>query len=237
MQRRELPFVREMFDSIAPRYDLLNRLLSLRQDVVWRNQMVRTMAVPENGHVLDVACGTGDVVLEIAKQKGPQVKVTGVDFSPGMLRLARKKIRQKKAGGISLVVGDALALPFSAASFRAVTIAFGIRNIQNKAGALKAIHDSLLPGGLVLILELSAPKKSRLRNAYLAYFQKVLPLIGRLFSKHSFAYTYLPDSVSRFPTPDEFMTIMAHAGFSDITCRRLTLGVANLFVGTKAQSA
>ena len=92
MQRRELPFVREMFDSIAPRYDLLNRLLSLRQDVAWRKKMVSTMAIPENGRALDVACGTGDVALEIVRQKGPRVKVTGIDFSPGMLDLAQKKI-------------------------------------------------------------------------------------------------------------------------------------------------
>jgi demethylmenaquinone methyltransferase / 2-methoxy-6-polyprenyl-1,4-benzoquinol methylase len=233
MQRRELPFVREMFDSIAPRYDLLNRLLSLRQDVVWRQKMVSTMVLPKNGRVLDVACGTGDVAMEIVRQKGLLVKVTGIDFSPGMLRLAREKTRGKKASAIHLLAGDALALPFGAASFHAVTIAFGIRNIQDKAGAMNAFYESLLPGGMVLVLELATPKKTHLRDAYLAYFQRVLPIIGRLFSKHSFAYSYLPESVARFPTADAFMTIMANAGFAHITCRRLTLGVANLFVGVK----
>jgi demethylmenaquinone methyltransferase/2-methoxy-6-polyprenyl-1,4-benzoquinol methylase len=132
MQNRELPFVREMFDSIAPRYDLLNRLLSLRQDVVWRKKMVSSMALPDKGRVLDVACGTGDVAMEIVRQKGPLVKVTGIDFSPGMLRLARNKISRNPTPAIGLLAGDALALPFGEASFHAVTIAFGIRNIQDK---------------------------------------------------------------------------------------------------------
>lgn len=233
MQPRELPFVREMFDNIAPRYDLLNRLLSLRQDVVWRKKMVSAMALPENGQVLDVACGTGDVAMEIVRQKGPRVKVTGIDFSPGMLCLAQKKIRRMPNTSIGLLAGDALALPFGTASFHAVTIAFGIRNIQNKAGALISFYDSLLPGGMVLVLELATPKKTRLRDAYLAYFQRVLPIVGRLFSTHSFAYSYLPESVARFPTADFFMSIMADAGFAHITCRRLTLGIANLFVGVK----
>lgn len=233
MENRELPFVREMFDNIAPRYDLLNRMLSMRQDVVWRKKMVAAMTVPQNGRVLDVACGTGDVALEICRQKGPRMEVTGIDFSPGMLVLAREKVNQHPHAAISLLAGNALALPFRSSSFHALTIAFGIRNIQDKAGALKAFYDTLVPGGMLLILELATPKKTRLREAYLAYFQKVLPLIGRLFSKHSYAYSYLPDSVSRFPAPDVFMAIMARAGFSHIACRRLTLGIANLFVGVK----
>ena len=233
MESRELPFVREMFDNIAPRYDLLNRMLSMRQDVVWRKRMVAAMTVPKNGQVLDVACGTGDVALEICRQKGPRVEVTGIDFSPGMLVLAQEKVKSYPQAAISLLAGNALVLPFRSASFHALTIAFGIRNIQDKAGVLKAFYDTLVPGGMVLILELATPKKTRLREAYLAYFQKVLPTIGRLFSKHSYAYSYLPDSVSRFPAPEVFMAIMAEAGFSHIACRRLTMGIANLFVGVK----
>ena len=233
MQRREPPFVREMFDSIAPRYDLLNRLLSLRQDVAWRKKMALAMAIPENGRALDVACGTGDVALEIVRQKGPRVKVIGIDFSPGMLGLAQKKISRGENETISLLAGNALRLPFRNDTFDAVTIAFGIRNIQDKAAALKAFYDCLVPGGRVLILELATPRQTRLRDAYLAYFQKVLPTIGRLFSRHPFAYSYLPDSVARFPTTEAFRSIMADAGFDRITCRRLTLGIANLFVGIR----
>lgn len=233
MESRELPFVREMFDAIAPRYDLLNRLLSLRQDVGWRKKMVAAMTVPEDGRVLDVACGTGDVMVEIRRQKGPRVKVTGIDFSPGMLDLAHKKIDPQGPDGACLLAGNALAMPFHQATFNAVTIAFGIRNIQDKTGALKAFYDVLVPGGRVLVLELATPGSPRMRNAYLAYFQKVLPLVGKLFSRHRFAYSYLPESVSRFPTPDAFIKIMKSAGFSKVSCRRLTLGIANLFVGVK----
>jgi demethylmenaquinone methyltransferase/2-methoxy-6-polyprenyl-1,4-benzoquinol methylase len=234
METKELPFVRDMFDSIAPRYDLLNRLLSLRQDVRWRRKMVSMVVIPDKGRVLDVACGTGDVAMEICRQKGPRAQVIGIDFSPGMLGLAREKSRQKPLGTISLVAGDALALPFNTASVHAITIAFGIRNIQNKALALKAFYQCLAPGGMLLVLELATPKKSRLRDAYLAYFQKVLPLIGRLFSHHHFAYSYLPESVSRFPAAAAFMDLMRTAGFGQITCHRLTMGIANLFVGIKA---
>lgn len=236
MENRELPYVREMFDSIAPRYDLLNRVLSLRQDVRWREKMASAMALPETGHVLDVACGTGDVALEICRQRGPHVRVTGIDFSPGMLVLARKKILGKPSPAISLLAGNALNLPFRDRTFHAVTIAFGIRNIQDKAGALKAFYRCLKPTGMLLVLELATPKASSgLRNVYLAYFQKILPLIGRSLSKHRFAYSYLPDSVSRFPAPDAFMALMADAGFSRIACQRLTLGIANLFVGIKPE--
>jgi demethylmenaquinone methyltransferase/2-methoxy-6-polyprenyl-1,4-benzoquinol methylase len=233
MENRELPFVREMFDAIAPKYDLLNRLLSLRQDVVWRRKMVSAMAIAGSGRVLDVACGTGDVILEILRQNGERIEVTGIDFSPAMLMLARQKIRPIQDPAISLLAGNALAMPFEHESFDALTIAFGIRNIQDKAGALKAFWDVLKPGGRLLILELATPRNTRLREAYLAYFQKVLPLIGQLFSKHKFAYTYLPDSVSRFPEPAVFMSIMRSAGFSTVDCRRLTFGIANLFVGIK----
>jgi demethylmenaquinone methyltransferase/2-methoxy-6-polyprenyl-1,4-benzoquinol methylase len=233
MENRELPFVREMFDSIAPRYDLLNRLLSLRQDVVWRRKMVAAMDIPDGGRVLDVACGTGDVAMEIRRRKGPSVRVVGIDFSAGMLRLAREKTGGDGDTPIALIAGDALALPFSAASFHAVTIAFGIRNIQNKAAALKAFHGSLAPGGMVLVLELATPQKPWLRGLYLTYFNKLLPLVGRCFSKHRFAYTYLPDSVSRFPAAETFMNQMRQAGFAQVSCRRLTLGIANLFTAIK----
>lgn len=233
MRSRELPFVREMFDSIAPRYDLLNRLLSLRQDVTWRRTMVAAMTLPRHGRVLDVACGTGDVILEVYRQKGHRVEVVGVDFSAHMLDQARRKLGEGSVPATCLLAGDALALPFGRSVFDAVTIAFGIRNIQDKRRALTAFYDSLKPGGMLLVLELATPKPSRLRDAYLAYFQRLLPLVGRLFSRHRFAYTYLPESVARFPAADRFMAFMREVGFQDVRCRGLTLGIANLFVGRK----
>ncbi len=231
MEGRELPFIRQMFDSIAPRYDLLNRLLSLRQDVAWRNAMVSAMAPLGGGTVLDVACGTGDVTAAIWRRMGPAVRVVGIDFSIGMLKRAKTKAGPIRDGAVSLVAGNALALPFGQSRFQAVTIAFGIRNIQDKPAALDAFYGCLNPGGRLLVLELANPPRGGWADLYLTYFRKILPRIGRLFSKHAFAYTYLPDSVARFPTADDFMALMAEAGFERITCRRLTLGVANLFVG------
>jgi demethylmenaquinone methyltransferase/2-methoxy-6-polyprenyl-1,4-benzoquinol methylase len=233
MQTRELPFVRGMFDAIAPRYDLLNRLLSLRQDVRWRKRMVAGMTIPDAGRVLDVASGTGDVAIEISHRKGPRVKVIGIDFSAGMLRLAQEKIRRHRSATIFLTAADALALPFGDAAFHAVTIAFGIRNIQDKGSALKEFRRCLVPGGMLQVLELATPQPQRLRDAYLAYFQKVLPLIGRLFSRHAFAYSYLPESVSRFPTATTFIHLLEGSGFDRVTCQRLSLGIANLFIGHK----
>lgn len=233
MESQELPFIRDMFDKIAPRYDLLNRLLSLRQDVGWRRKMASAVIVPRGGRVLDVACGTGDVMVAIHRQKGAQVQITGVDFSWEMLMVAKRKLRVSSSAGLSLLAGDALRLPFRAASFHAVTIAFGIRNIRDKAGTLKTFYDVLVPGGMVLILELATPGPTPVRNLYRTYFQRVLPMIGRLFSRHRFAYSYLPESVARFPASDPFMDSMTQAGFSHVVCRRLTLGVANLFTGVK----
>jgi demethylmenaquinone methyltransferase/2-methoxy-6-polyprenyl-1,4-benzoquinol methylase len=233
MEGRELPFIRQMFDSIAPRYDLLNRLLSLRQDVAWRKAMVSAIPLCDHNTVLDVACGTGDVAVAIWRRLGPAVQVIGIDFSIGMLERAKTKMGLIPNGAVALVAGDALALPFGQAHFQAVTIAFGIRNIQDKPAALHAFYECLKPNGRMLVLELANPRRGGLGNFYLAYFRKILPRIGRLFSKHAFAYAYLPDSVARFPSADDFMALMAETGFERISCRRLTLGVANLFVGAK----
>ncbi len=230
MKNVELPFIRDMFDTIAPRYDLLNRLLSLRQDVWWRQAMISAMDIPGDGIVLDVACGTGDVALEILRQKGPGVRVVGADFSPGMLLLAKDKIG---ASDLHLVSGNALSLPFREKTFDAVTIAFGIRNIVDKHTALNAFCEQLKPGGMLLVLELATPQKGLLRSLYLFYFKKLLPLIGWFFSKNLGAYQYLPKSVLSFPKPEAFSAIMRSAGFSNIRWRNLTLGIATLYVGHK----
>ncbi len=160
MKNVELPFVKEMFEQIAPRYDLLNRLLSCRQDVYWRRMMVSEIKVPAGASLLDVACGTGDVVLEIMRQKGSSVKVYGIDFSTSMLMLARNKIKNTHAGSnINLISGNALNLPFKAETFDAVTIAFGIRNIIDKLSALQVFYDALTSNGMLVVLELAFPRK------------------------------------------------------------------------------
>ena len=234
MKNVELPFVREMFEQIAPRYDLLNRLLSCRQDVYWRRMMVSEIKVPAGGLLLDVACGTGDVVLEIMRQKGASVKVYGIDFSTSMLMLARDKIKNMHAGSnINLLSGNALNLPFKAETFDAVTIAFGIRNIIDKLSALQVFYDALTSNGMVVVLELAFPKKGLLPAFFHFYFRKILPVIGWLFSKNLKAYQYLPCSVENFPDPYSFAATMRQAGFQDVRWKKLALGIAVLYVGYK----
>jgi demethylmenaquinone methyltransferase/2-methoxy-6-polyprenyl-1,4-benzoquinol methylase len=235
MNTRELPFIRQMFDTIAPRYDLLNRLLSLRQDVVWRRTMVSAMAPVANGRVLDVACGTGDVALEILHRHGSRMTVIGLDFAPGMLLLAKRKIQAASVSGqIRLLAGDAFALPFANDTFDAVTIAFGIRNIQDKGTVLKVFHDCLKPGGGLFVLELSTPREGWLRSAYLLYFRRLLPAIGGLFSHNIGAYRYLPESVLHFPPARQFAGLMRAAGFVRVKWKPLTMGIATVFVGHRA---
>ncbi len=229
MNTSEINFVRQMFDHIAPHYDFLNRLLSLRRDVYWRRVLVQSLQLDPGAHVLDVACGTADVALEILCQF-PGVRVTGVDFAPQMLRLAQPKIGNAP---VVLAAADAFDLPFGSGGFDALTIAFGIRNIQNKAGALAQFYQQLKPGGRLAILELITPTAGPARSAYLFYFNRLLPIVGRMFSKHRFAYTYLPESVAKFPPAGEFVQLMRQAGFVNLRYRVLTMGVAAIFVGDK----
>ena len=234
----ELAFIREMFDAIAPRYDFLNRLLSLRQDVVWRRTLIRALNLPEHAVVLDAACGTGDVILEITRRAARPRLLVGADFAPEMLKLARRKIRNEApAAPIRLAAADALHPPFSAGVFDAATIAFGIRNIMDREAALRAFFTCLKPGGQVGVLELATPARKFFRDLYLLYFTRILPRIGALFSRHFSAYTYLPASVIQFPPPEIFAAVMARAGFENIRWRRLSFGVATIHIGRKPKMA
>ena len=230
----EIPFVREMFDKVAPKYDLLNRLLSLRQDVYWRRVMVSAIDILNKGIILDVACGSGDVALEIKRQKGQNAVVFGIDFSLAMLSIAKEKVRRIPDGeNIHLVAGNAFNIPFKADTFDVATMAFGIRNIKDRVAALKVLHENLKIGGMLLVLELTTPEKGPLLSLYLFYFKKMLPFIGGLFSGDLNAYKYLPLSVANFPRPAAFAETMRLAGFSNIKWKKLTLGIATLFVGYK----
>ncbi len=230
----ELDFIKEMFDSIAPRYDFLNRLLSLKQDVYWRRTMVTALDLPDNAAVLDVACGTGDVLIETVNQtKNPKLMI-GADFAPGMLKLAKVKLlRENFSTNVQLIAGNGLHLPFAPNTFDAVTIAFGIRNIMDRKSALTSFLNCLKPGGKVAVLELATPGNKFFLSLYLFYFSKILPLIGAFFSKHLKAYDYLPASVINFPPPNEFAAIMKQAGFREIKWRRLTMGIATVHIGQK----
>lgn len=228
---KELDFVKGMFDKIAPKYDFLNRLLSLRQDTVWRNQMVRAANLKKDSRILDVACGTCDVSIEANKQLSGQTSITGLDFSYGMLQLGKTKIKHKK--NICLINADALNLPFRHMLFDAVFIAFGIRNIMDRQRALQSFFNVLKPGGRLVVLELSTPEKGWLKALYLLYFQKILPLVGSFFSKDQNAYSYLPESVLKFPSANEFSRLMKQAGFKQVKFKQMTLGIVTLFIGTR----
>jgi demethylmenaquinone methyltransferase/2-methoxy-6-polyprenyl-1,4-benzoquinol methylase len=230
----ELDFIKEMFDSIAPQYDFLNRLLSLRQDVYWRRTMITAIDLPDNAAVLDVACGTGDVLIEILNRPKNQKLIVGADFAPQMLKLAKIKLLRKNIGSrVQLIAGNGLHLPFAPATFDAITIAFGIRNIMDRGAALRCFWKCLKPGGKLAILELATPKNKFFLSLYLFYFSKVLPIIGAFFSKHLKAYNYLPLSVIQFPPPDKFAALMKQAGFVKIKWRRLTIGIATVHIGQK----
>lgn len=234
MNRNELDFVRDMFDRIAPHYDFLNRLLSMRQDIYWRRTLAASLQLNPGDRVLDAACGTADVGLEIQRQFGQEVNVVGIDFAPEMLRLAKSKVTGKNRRPIiHLAAADAFDLPFGPARFDAVTMAFGIRNIQDKSTVLRCFWQQLKPGGRLAILELGNPTHGLARKGYLFYFNHLLPFIGRFFSKHSFAYSYLPESVARFPSAGKFAKMMGEAGFGRVRYLPMTMGITVLFVGEK----
>jgi len=230
--------IQEMFQAIAPRYDLLNRMLSLRQDVHWRRALVKGLKIPKGGKVLDVGTGSADIPLEIARQRGSDVSIFGVDFAWNMLCLGKDKIaRVRRPSHIFLIKGEAFSLPFKPASFDAVTVAFAIRNLPDRKQALITLLDQLKPGGQIMILELSTPRPAPLKYIYLWYFERLLPLIGRVISRNQKAYSYLPDSVLRFPPPSTFSGLMKNAGFERITYQPLIFGIAILFSGFRPRGA
>ena len=225
--------IRSMFDSIAPRYDFLNRLLSCGIDRSWRRFAVKQVKFAENGRILDVATGTGDVALEIAAQTPPSVKIVGVDFAKEMVELGKVKIRRSPfAGRITMEVAPCEAIPYPDESFDSVTIAFGIRNVVDRIQGLREMHRVLKTGGRAVILEFSTPRSRLFKTLYCFYFLRVLPVIGGLFSKQS-AYKYLPDSVLEFPPQEEFKALMATAGFRNLAYYDLTGGIASVYVGEK----
>ena len=225
--------IQEMFDTIAPRYDFLNRLLSFGIDRKWRRFAVRQLHVPAGGRVLDVATGTGDVALEIATKTPPDVSIVGVDISREMMEFGRKKVQASPfAERITFKGAPCEALPFPDASFDGVTIAFGIRNVVDRPKGLQEMHRILKTGGRAVILEFSTPRSKLFKSIYYFYFLRVLPVIGGLFSRFS-AYKYLPDSVLEFPSQEEFKRMMADSGFKNPRHFDLTGGIATVYVGEK----
>lgn len=220
------------FDDIAHRYDLLNRLLSLRIDQLWRRKLVNRLPEGPDKHILDVATGTADLAIMAARRKG--CKVTGCDIAEKMLAIGRAKTRKKQLGGqIELVSGAAENLPFGDATFDAAMVAFGVRNFNDLEKGLSEMFRVLKPGGKILVLEFSIPQNPIFRALYLFYFLKLLPLVGGLISGNRKAYEYLPDSVLKFPQGTEFTDLLQKSGFKNTLFKPLTLGIATLYEGIK----
>lgn len=225
--------IQQMFDAIAPRYDFLNHLLSFGIDKRWRRTAVRLIKAPENGHILDVATGTGDLALEIAKVTPPSAKITGADFSPEMVALGQAKIAASPfASRIDFKVAPCEDLPFASNSFDSVTIAFGIRNVVDRRLGLAELWRVTKPGGRLIILEFSTPRSALFRWLYHFYFKRILPFVGGLFSSYN-AYKYLPDSVMEFPSSEEFCATISDVGFRQVRCQPLTFGIASIYTGSK----
>jgi demethylmenaquinone methyltransferase/2-methoxy-6-polyprenyl-1,4-benzoquinol methylase len=220
--------VREMFARISPRYDLLNHLLSGNIDKRWRRRVVRELSLrlPQNPNVLDVACGTGDLSIEIFEAK--QARVVGIDFCRPMLEVARTKTQ-----AIPFVEGDALHLPFADRSFDLVTIGFGLRNLSSRERGLQELRRVLRPNGWAAILEFSQPTVAGLRQLVAFYYARLLPRIGGWLSGSRNAYKYLPDSIAEFPNQQQLAAMMRDAGFGNVTFENLTGGVAALHLGER----
>ncbi len=231
--------VERMFDRIAGRYDLLNRVISLGLDRGWRGVLVRevTRRAPR-GRVLDVATGTGDLAFALAR--AGMGEVVGVDISAGMLAEADRKaaaVRADDGGSPSEVRfqrADAQSLPFPDEAFDAVTVAFGVRNFEDLDAGLRELHRVLRPGGVLAVLELGAPRQSFLRGLHGWYSRVVLPRVAGMVSGEHAAYAYLPESVANFPEADVFARILTERGFGDVEVRAFTFGTAHLYVGMRA---
>ena len=223
--------VEDMFDNIAPKYDLLNHVLSMKIDVLWRNKLVRWMKNDDPKEVLDVATGTGDLAITI--EKGTGSKVVGLDLSQQMLNVGVIKIKKLKLDGkISMQKGDAENLPFEDNRFDAVSVAFGVRNFENLTKGLAELRRVVKDNKSVYILEFSKVE-GFMGPFYMFYFKNILPAIGRLVSKDNRAYTYLPDSVNAFPFGEKMKQILLDTGFKKVEYKKLSLGIATIYKATK----
>lgn len=226
--------VAEMFDNIAHSYDFLNHFFSLGIDVLWRKKALRILKKEKPARILDVATGTGDFALEAIRMDLKPESIVGVDISEGMLEVGRKKIAKK---GLQEIIqmrqADSENLPFEDNSFDAFTVAFGVRNFENLEAGLKDMLRVMRPGGLGVILEFSKPKKFPMKQLFGFYFKYIMPGVGKLVSKDSRAYTYLPESVDAFPEGDDFLKIMGSVGYTDLKKISLTGGIASIYLGRK----
>jgi len=221
-----------MFDNIAPKYDFLNHFLSLGIDKLWRKKAIRILSGYKSDNLLDVATGTGDFAIA-ATRLNPN-RIIGFDISEQMLQVGRVKVKRL---GLDQIIefrkGDSEEMPFQNEQFDAITVAFGVRNFENLEQGLSEFFRVLKSDGVVLILEFSKPKYFPMKQLYLFYFFKILPFIGRMISKDSSAYSYLPESVMAFPDDQKFLSILRKIGFSQTRQKRLSFGIATIYIAQK----
>jgi len=224
--------VAQMFDNISPKYDLLNRVLSMGIDISWRKKAIKMLEQEQPKLILDVATGTADFAIE-ALSLNPE-KIIGVDISAGMLNLGKEKIQKMKlTAKIELQMGDSERLLFADETFDAVIVSFGVRNFENLEKGLQDIFRVLKKGGTLVVLEFSQPQGFFFSRLYNFYSNNILPTIGKLVSKDTAAYTYLPDSVRAFPFGDDFLKVMHKVGFTQTKYKELTFGISSIYKGKK----
>ena len=226
--------VEEMFDNIAPTYDKLNHIMSLNIDRIWRRRVMRIVRRSKAVKIMDVATGTGDLAIAIAK-RADRTQILGVDLSEEMLAVARRKVhKQGLEERIMLEKGDAENLSMVAdGSIDAVTVAFGVRNFENIERGLREMWRTLKPGGKLVILEFSTPRNRVIRWIYAQYFHRLVPRIGGIISKDKRAYVYLPESVDEFPAPEKFAEMLKECGFQRVKRRSQSFGIAHIYEATK----
>jgi len=224
--------VRQMFDDISIRYDFLNHFLSMGIDRSWRKQLVKLLSEKKPVTILDVATGTGDLAIAMTALKS--ARITGIDIAEKMLATGQLKVTESGLGDIiNLQQGDAEQIPFPDSSFDAVTVAFGVRNFEDLLRGLTEMRRVLIPGGTMMILEFSHPSSFPFRQFYRIYSTLFIPLIGRIFSGDNKAYRYLPDSISAFPSGNDFLTVLNNIGMKKSRQVVLTFGVASIYIAEK----
>ncbi len=224
--------IEEMFDNISPKYDFLNHFFSLGIDFIWRKKAIKLLQKSTPKNILDIATGTGDFAIEALKLNPD--KIIGIDISEGMMQFGREKVKKiKKDHIISFQKGDSLNLPFTENTFDAVIASFGVRNFENLQKGLTDMCRVTKTGGHCVVLEFSNPKTFPIKQLFGFYFKYLLPTIGKLVSKDSSAYAYLPESVKSFPDGDDFLKIFQAAGFKETKCIPLTFGISSIYIGKK----
>lgn len=232
-QNQRVEIVKDIFSSITNKYDFLNRLLSLRQDLIWRKTTVKQMRFFKTYKFLDMATGTGDLAID-AVNSYPKIKAIGLDFVQEMVNYGNRKIKEKNLKDrVVLKWGDATDIDYEDNTFDVTAIAFGIRNIHDKVKALTEMKRVILPNGQILILELTTPNPGVLKNIYSFYLNRLLPKIAMRFTKNPAAYEYLADSIMNFPTRSEFITLLSSIGFRNINAIPLSLGICTLYIANK----